>query len=304
MRYRKLDLNLLLPLRAVLVEKSVTRAAESLHMSQPAMSGILARLRDFFDDPLVVQVGRRMELTPLGQSMVEPVTELLLRIDATLGTRPAFDPATASQHFSIVASDYVVAVLLADVLQRIHCEAPGVSVELRLPSSTAASELGEGELDLLITPANFSAAAQASRPLFSDGYCLAVDPAYWKGGDQVSLEEYLSLRHAVYESRGKPFFDDWFDHAHGARRHIEVRVHSFQQLPLMVAGTGRVATMHGRLASRVAASAGLQLVHLGFHVPRIEEVLQWHKLRESQPAGQWLRALVLQQAASLPPAAF
>ena len=92
MRYHKLDLNLLTALKALLAEKNVTRAGESVHVTQSAMSGILARLRDYFGDPLIVQIGRKMELTPLAESLVEPVNDVLLRIDATIATRPEFNP--------------------------------------------------------------------------------------------------------------------------------------------------------------------------------------------------------------------
>src|ERR1700756_4451182 len=108
MRYQKLDLNLLTALRALLAEKSVPRAGEVVHVTQSAMSGVLSRLREYFGDPLIVQVGRKMELTPLAESLVEPVTDVLLRIDATIATRPAFNPSTTGRRFSIVASDYSI----------------------------------------------------------------------------------------------------------------------------------------------------------------------------------------------------
>ena len=99
MRFNKLDLNLLVALRALLKERSVTRAGASVHLTQSAMSGILGRLRDFFDDPLILAVGRKMELTPLAQSLVEPINDLLLRIDATISARPEFVPESTRRHF-------------------------------------------------------------------------------------------------------------------------------------------------------------------------------------------------------------
>src|SRR3984957_3811435 len=94
-RYHKLDLNLLTALKALLAEKNVTRAGEAVHVTQSAMSGILARLRDYFGDPLIVQVGRKMELTSLAESLVEPVNDVLLRIDATNATRPELNPLSS-----------------------------------------------------------------------------------------------------------------------------------------------------------------------------------------------------------------
>src|ERR1700682_90541 len=132
MRYHKLDLNLLTALKALLAEKNVTRAGESVHVTQSAMSGILARLREYFGDPLIVQIGRKMELTALAESLVEPVNDVLLRIDATVATRPGFARSSSRRLFSVVASDYVINVLLIDVLRRIHHEAPGMSLEFRI----------------------------------------------------------------------------------------------------------------------------------------------------------------------------
>ena len=156
MRYQRLDLNLLPALRALLTEKNVTRAGESIHMTQSAMSGVLARLRDYFDDPLVVQVGRRMELTPLAESLVDKVNDLLLRVDAALASRPAFEPALSRRHFTVIASDYVSTVLLVDVLREVSRVAPGVTIELLHPHANGAAALEAGEVDFIINPVQFA----------------------------------------------------------------------------------------------------------------------------------------------------
>lgn len=299
MRYQRLDLNLLVALRALLTERSVTRAALSVHVTQSAMSGILARLREYFEDPLIVQVGRRMDLTQLGQSLQEPVNDLLVRIDTTLGTRPEFDAATTRRRFSIMASDYVISVLLADVLQRVHFEAPGVAIELRLPSKDSTAQLESGDLDLLVTPELFTATGHASAPLFEDDYCVVADRANHDVNGTISLAQFSALRHVCYESQGKPFFETWFERTHGEIRQVELTAHSFQLLPLLVLGTKRVATMHAHMAERIAATMPVKLVRLDFAVPRIVEVLQWHKLRDLDPGSQWLRQMIVEQAASL-----
>jgi LysR family nod box-dependent transcriptional activator len=299
MRYQRLDLNLLVALRALLTERNVTRAAQRMHVTQSAMSGILSRLREYFEDPLIVQVGRRMDLTPLGASLLAPVSDLLVRIDATLGTRPEFDPASTRRRFSVMASDYVVTVLLADVLRRVHQEAPGVAIELRLPSRDSALQLEGGELDLLITPEAFTATGQATVQLFEDDYCAVADRANASVQEALSLAQYSALRHVCYESQGKPFFETWFERAHGEIRQVEITAHSFQMLPMLVLGTKRIATMHRHMAERLAVTMPIKLVRLDFHVPHILEVLQWHKHREMDPGSQWLRRLIIEQAKSL-----
>lgn len=104
MELNRFDLNLLIGLDALLHEKNVTRAAERVFVSQPAMSAALQKLREFFDDPLLVRVGRDMQLTPRGLSPVGPVREALLQIQATLGTQPSFDPGTVQRTFTLIVS--------------------------------------------------------------------------------------------------------------------------------------------------------------------------------------------------------
>jgi LysR family transcriptional regulator, nod-box dependent transcriptional activator len=301
MRYQRLDLNLLVALRALLAERNVTRAAQSMHVTQSAMSGILARLREYFGDPLISQIGRRMELTPLAESLVGPINELLLRIDATLGIRPGFDPATTRRRFTIVASDYVVSVLLVDVLRRLNKEAPGLTIELRQPSKEAASWLEAGEIDFLIAPEPFASGEQAAINLFDDGYCAVVDRDHPEVGDSITLAQYLQLGHVVFEHFGKPFFEAWFDRTHGEVRQVEVVCHTFGLLPDVVAGTRRIATLHARAAAHVEDRYPVRCVRLDFSVPRLVEVLQWHKLRDLDPGGQWLRQVIIDQAKTLPP---
>ena len=126
MHLNKFDLNLLIALNALLQEKNVTRAAERVYVSQPAMSAALQKLRDYFRDPLLIRVGREMELTPRGLSLVEPVRDALLHVQATLGTQPSFDPATVERIFSLSIRDYMVPRLMPGVLRHLLAEAPKV----------------------------------------------------------------------------------------------------------------------------------------------------------------------------------
>lgn len=300
MRYQRLDLNLLIALRALLAEQSVTRAAQTMHVTQSAMSGILARLREFFGDPLISQIGRRMELTPLAQSLVGPVNDLLLRIDATLGIRPGFDPSTTRRRFTLVASDYVVSVLIVDVLRRLNREAPGLTIELRQPSKESAAQLEAGEIDLLVAPESYASGDHSATNLFEDTYCALVDRDNTRVGDSIGLAQYLDMGHVVFEHIGKPFFESWFDRTHGEVRQVEVVAHTFGLLPALVAGTQRVATLHTRAAAHVEESFPVRRVRLDFAVPRLVEVLQWHKVRDLDPGGQYLRQLITEQAAAMP----
>ena len=303
MRYHKLDLNLLTALKALLTEKNVTRAGESVHVTQSAMSGILARLREYFGDPLIVQVGRKMELTSLAESLVEPVNDVLLRIDATIATRPEFNPLTTSRLFSLVASDYSINVLLLDVLRRVHREAPGISVEFRTPSESAPAELEAGEVDFIINPESQNSPMQSGTVLFEDSYRIVVDAGNTEVGDSIGIEQYLALRHVAFKSGkfGLPHLETWLANRYGNERSVEVVSHSFSLLPRLVIGTARIATMHTRLANQCADTLPVRLVMPAFEIPRLTEVLQWHKYRDLDPGSMFLRDMIIEGAHALPP---
>jgi LysR family transcriptional regulator, nod-box dependent transcriptional activator len=302
MRYHKLDLNLLTALKALLTEKNVTRAGEIVHITQPAMSGVLARLREYFGDPLIVQVGRKMELTPLAESLVEPLTDALLRIDATITTRPEFNPLTTNRRFSVVASDYSINVLLLEVLRRVHREAPGLSVEFRTPSESAPTELEEGEVDFIINPESQNSPMQSGVVLFEDSYVIVVDADNLEVGDSIGIEQYLALRHVAFKSGkfGLPQLESWVANRYGDERRVEVITHSFSLLPRLVVGTARIATMHTRLAQQCAGTLPVRLVKPTFEIPRLVELLQWHKYRDLDPGSMWFRDMIIEGARALP----
>ena len=150
MQLNRFDLNLLIALDALLREKNVTRAAERVFVSQPAMSAALHKLREYFNDPLLVRVGREMELTSRGESLVEPVREALLRIQMMLGTQPTFDPKTARRDFTVIMSEEAVPGVLPPLLRTLASEAPELDVHIEMVSPTALSRLEYGEADLCL----------------------------------------------------------------------------------------------------------------------------------------------------------
>src|ERR1700735_4498154 len=137
MRFKGLDLNLLLAFQVLLEERSVTRAARSLHVSQPAMSSALGRLRAYFQDPILVAHGKRLHPTAHAESLYAPVKASLSGIDGLLAASAAFDPATTRRTFRIVASDYITASLIGPMAGRLAAQAPGVRLEFILPSEDA-----------------------------------------------------------------------------------------------------------------------------------------------------------------------
>src|SRR5215470_12779025 len=152
-----IDINLLVALAALLEERNLTRAAEKTNMSQPAMSGALARLRRYFDDELLVRDGRAFRLTPLAGRLLPDVREALRQVERTLEARPRFDPATSTRTFSLVMSDYAVTVLIDPLLRRTHEVAPGVGLTISpLPPGLHESDRALLQHDLMIGPLGFA----------------------------------------------------------------------------------------------------------------------------------------------------
>jgi len=295
MDFGGLDLNLLVALDALCAEKSVSRAGERLHLSQSATSGALARLREAFHDPLLVQVGRKMALTPLAEGLVEPVREFLLHAETILNSTPAFNPATSTRKFRLMMSDYVQSVLMTEALPRLQNLAPGVTLDLLWTVEGFSEPLERGEIDLAVTPARYLSAAHPSEPLFDDEFaCVA-----WSGNNRIktrlSLETYLSLGHVVVRFgrvQQAATVDEWFVEHFGHRRRIEVVTTTFNLVPQLLIGTSRIATLHRRLARFYQQYLPLKLVAPPLEIPRLEESMQWHRSRDRDPGIVWLRSVL------------
>lgn len=297
------DLNLLVALDALLTERNVTRAGNRLNLSQSAMSGALARLRHHFRDELLVPVGRQMVLTPVAEELVKPVRDILLQVRGTLGAKPRFDAATATRHLSLAVSDYVTEILMAGVLRQARTDAPHITFELRPVGRRAAEDLESGDLDFLISPDGYVSSSQPTDVLFEDTYTCVV----WAGnraiGKTLTMERYLDLGHVVVNVAGNEppsNYDEQFLRRSNFRRRVEVSVPAFGMAPQLVVGTDRVTTITTRLAAKYAKLLPLRLLPLPIAMPPMVEMLQWHKVREYDPAHHWFRSLLKRAAQKLP----
>lgn len=181
MRFHRLDLNLLVVLDVLLEERSVSKAANRLNLSQSAVSGNLARLREFFDDDILAQIGRTMVPTPLAETLMQPVREILLQIQTTVETKPRFDPATATRTIRILSSDYITEVLLVQAIRKARAQAPGILFEIDGLDDHVLDRIGRGQVDFLITPDNFTHPDHPKELLFEETHVCVV----WTGNDQV-----------------------------------------------------------------------------------------------------------------------
>ncbi|WP_242151827.1 LysR family transcriptional regulator [Sphingomonas sp. BAUL-RG-20F-R05-02] len=295
MRFRGLDLNLLATFAALMEERSVSRAATRLNLSQPAVSAALARLRSYFGDELLVLEGRRMFPTALAETLLEPVVAVLRSIDGIVDSSATFDPASARRTFRIAASDYVMMVLIRPLAEQLGGEAPGLRLSLELPSERAALRLDEGKIDLMVIPEEFASQRHPLDLAFEDSHVVVGARDHPALAGPISREDFCALEHvAVMVGTDVPaaFADRQLEQL-GVSRRVGVTVPSFAAVPWMLAGTERIGLMHARLATLMAASLPITTSPIPFDFPLMREVLQYHRARGGDPGLAWLRGQLL-----------
>jgi LysR family transcriptional regulator, nod-box dependent transcriptional activator len=301
MHFHKLDLNLLVALDTLLEERSVSRAAARQHLSQSAMSSALSRLREYFGDELLIPVGRRMEPTALAVSLAPQVRNILQQVRVTIETRPTFHPATAQRCFRVMTSDFLVEVLLADVVRQLAATAPGIQLQILPSGETARAAFLRGEIDAIIAPDRHLVEDHPHVLLFEDTFSCVV----WTGNrtvsDPLTIEQYLAMSHvAVHLGQSQPaLLEQWLiDQGYGTERRVDVIAPTFGVLPHLVVGTQRVATMHSRHARLYQQLLPLRVIDPPAGFPTMRETVQWHRRLEADPAIRWFVDLLISFAAS------
>ncbi|AHH96822.1 LysR family transcriptional regulator [Kutzneria viridogrisea] len=295
------DLNLLLPLHALLTERNVTRAAERVGVGQPAMSASLAKLRRLFDDPLLVRDGRGLVLTPFAESLLGRLAVALSSVRAVLDTEARFDPATDHRVFTIVASDYVTAVLLRPLLVEVSRTAPHVRINIVSLQPDFLDRLRRGQCDLLIWPRGMlteNLDTFASAELFGDEFVAVVDGDNPHVGEQVDLDELATLPY-VQVAGTLPAMPDTSFSLLGLTPRTAVATETFCGALHMVPGTDMVAIVQRRLFDQFGPALGLRMVRLPVELPRLTEAAFWHQRFRIEPAHRWLRELLQQLSKQL-----
>ncbi|MET3138044.1 LysR family nod box-dependent transcriptional activator [Undibacterium sp. GrIS 1.2] len=296
MHFKGLDLNLLVALDVLLKEKSITRASQLLHLSPSSVSGALARLREYFDDEILVLVGRKMVPTPLGDMIASSVGDILLQVQSTIDLRPHFDPATAKRNFTLMMSDYISTVLMSGALRKIQQISPGITFDMVPPTDTHSEALDRGEIDLLIMPKSLISSTHPAEVLFEDSYVCLVSEDNPYVGNECSLEQYCSMGHVVVKA-GTPrglTHGDVFLAQMKIERQVEIFTLSFNCLPRYLIGTNRIATVQKKLADEYMNYLPLKSVPLPFKIPALIEMIQWHRYKEKDPALTWFRQYLKQ----------
>ena len=286
---RRIDVNLIVVLDAILTEMNLTRAGEAVGMSQPAVSGALARLRQQYGDPLLVRKGRVFELTELAEALKPIVTEAMTEIQRTFEIMPTFDPKVSTRTFSIAASDYVLSQMTGQLLELIEQEAPGVNISFdSLPPDASVSPVDLLRRDVIISGDPRIAGKRKS--LFSDRFvCIVDDKNPRLRGGKLSLADLEELRfvRATFGEDITTQVDQLLSQA-GVVPRIGITVRGFVPVPFAVADSTMIGFVPERLAEQYKESLGLVIAETPLPPSMLIEAVHWHPSKTSDPALKWL----------------
>ncbi|WP_018268544.1 LysR family transcriptional regulator [Methylosinus sp. LW4] len=292
-----LDLNLLATLEALLAERNVTKAAARLHLSQPAVSAQLARLRDIFGDPLLLPARRGMIPTARALQMAGPLRDALDQLRYAVQAHQDFDPATAELTVSIACSDYIQAAVIAPLAKASRQRAPGVRIAVRhLAPALMEHQLASGEADLAVATPDATLSHLRSRHLFDETYVLIGRRDHPRLVDGLTIDDYVALEHVVVSRRGGHFrtpVDDALE-ALGRKRKVVLSAGSFLFVPEIVSESDLVALVPRRLLQR--REEQLTIVELPWLGERFEVGMIWHERSHGHAGHRWLRELIVEIA--------
>lgn len=284
MRFHRLDLNHLVTLETLLVECSLTRAAQRLNVTQPAISNALTKLREHFGDELLVRRGRDMERTPFAEKIFGPLQTTLQQIRGIALAKPGFDPATAERQFRIVCSDYVATIFLADLIQQIAAIAPNVSI-LHVPIGTEGiNAFAQGDADALIFPdGNQTLQQHPKRVMFTEHWVCIARSDNQRIADTPTPEQFYSAQHVV-----PSFKQYWADRETASAFERSPITLPFSAIPWLVVRSDYIAVLPERLAVMYEAVLPLRRIGMPYPIPHVAFIVQWHASSTDDPFKLWM----------------
>jgi DNA-binding transcriptional LysR family regulator len=291
---RRTDLNLLVTLEALLIERSVTRAARRLHLSQPSVSLQLRKLREIFSDPLLSPAPGGMMPTTRAQSLFHPLRAVLADTRRMLQSQPSFDPAVAEITWHIAAADYGEHAVVLPLLERLQKSAPAVRVAVRDASHERMyRQLEDGTVDLALLALEAPPERLHWQKLFKEHYVLVARRGHPALKRKVTLRTLSALKHVVVSPDGGGFrgVADTALESLGHKRRVVLSVPHFLFVPQVIARTDLVAMLPSRLVSD--PSPEIQVIEPPLAISSFEMAMIWHERSHLIPAHIWLRDQVL-----------
>jgi DNA-binding transcriptional LysR family regulator len=297
----RIDLNLLVTLETLLAERNVTKAAARLNLSQPAVSTQLSRLRDIFDDPLLVPARRGMTPTAKALELLGPLREALDKVRSTLHSHRDFPPATARLTFTVACTDYIQAAVVMPLVLALRRKAPGVRIAVHHWNPTLLEQqLASGEVDLGISTPDPGQPHLRHRHLFVETYVLVGRKGHPQLRGGLTIEEFVELEHVIVSPSGGGFttpVDDALA-ALGHRRKVVMSAASFLFFPEIVAASDLVALMPRRLLH--SQKDRLTQVIVPWLAEQFDIGLIWHERSHTHAGHRWVRELVAEITSDQP----
>jgi DNA-binding transcriptional LysR family regulator len=289
---KTLDLNLLLALNALLEEKHVTRAAERMSLSQPAMSRALARLRDMFQDPLLVKGTRGMALTARAIDLYHPLQTILREISHIVSP-PSVDPATMQGEIVIATRDYELATLFPSIISKITAQAPMLKLSVVSLSGDDLNPLEHHNVDFVLAGSEKKSATLHRYTLYQESFICVVSKNNAVIQDGMNLETYIQMKHCFVSiaNFGLSIVDTALLKKN-LKRHVVVRVPHFLAVSHIVSNSNLIATIPRRLGELLAKQENVVLMKPPFSIPRFPIYLYWHVRNQHNPIHQWLRKVI------------
>ncbi len=283
------DLNLLLPLAALLEERHVTRAAERVHLSQPAMSRVLARLRRTFDDELLVRGTSGYEPTPRAERIERDLRALLPRV-RQLFAGEAFDPASAAENHRLAGTDYAVWLFAPSLFRAVLQASPQSQITFTAWHDRVFEDLERGTVDLAFYGLAAPPGLRAEQ-LFEERFvCLVAASHPLADAGRLDLAAYLEASHVVIDvGGGEQTVIDRHLSTMGRRRPVRLRLPYHAAAPAALPGTALVATLPKRLAETFAGDEQLRILDAPEEIATMSYRMSWHPRLDDDPAHRWLR---------------
>ncbi len=296
MRLSQVDLNLFIVFDAIYQQRNLTRAAEVLCITQPAVSNALGRLRTTLNDPLFVRTSQGMTPTPLAENIVGRVQEALQLLNTSVTEGEIFQPAETDKVFRLSMNDLAEAMILPNLLEHLRKVAPNIGLECyQVNRNDVERELAAGTLDFALDGPLIAGSQMCTKPLLRQRYACAVRKGHPVVGESLTLDQYLELDHVVVSSRRKGVsYEDTALNRLGRQRKIRTRVQHYQVAPLVVERTDMALTMPMSMAQKY----DLQVLELPFTLPPLDWNLFWHKSADHDQANIWMRDLLMEIAES------
>ncbi len=287
-------MNLLVVFDAMIEHRSVTRAAEAIGLSQPAMSAAVARLRNWFDDPLFVKTGAEMKATPRALALAKPVRRVIETVKDEILQKSGFDPEKTDRTFTILMPDIAEVNFLPKLLARLSQVAPNArlrTISKSRPGAAEALESGEAELAMGYFP-DLHKAGFFRQKLFDTPHVCIVRADHPTVGDKLTAKQYLDLSHAVVQPDGREHVFELFLDQRGLKRRVLLKLSHFMSLLPVIESSDLIATVPLDLAEVCQRYANIRVLDAPIKSPVIAVSQFWHRRFHKDPANVWIRGVI------------